>query len=276
MPAVVPGHVEGHGVFFPAAGASKRRWRALHILCDVAHGRIWPVIQEADRAAVFETIHGLAHPGMRAKRRLLSSTVVWRGMSTDITAWCRDCQACQAAKIAKQPKVKIQPIPVPAVRFTHVQVDIVGRLPTSAEGYQNLFTMVDRSTRWLEAVPLRSMDTTTCLDALLGTWVARFGVPSTLTSDQGRQFTSAVWASMCTVFVQAARRAAHHHHRLPSPVQWYGGADTQAAEGCPTGKAGGRTLARAPGLLKNRSTGLNGNILRVRNVIYLFLNVTPM
>ena len=104
-------------------------------------------------------------------------------MSADITAWCIDCQECQAAKITKQPKVRIQPIPVPAVRFTPIHVDIVGPLPTSAEGYQYLFTMVDWSTRWLEAVPLRSMDTKAWVDARVGTWVARFGVPSTLTSD---------------------------------------------------------------------------------------------
>jgi len=119
----------------------------VHILCDVAHGQIRPLIPEVDRVAVFQGIHGLAHPGTQATRRLLCGRVVWRGMSADITAWCRDCQAWQAAKITKQLRVKIQPIPVPAVRFTHVHVDIVGPLPTLAEGYQYLFTMVDRSTR---------------------------------------------------------------------------------------------------------------------------------
>jgi len=140
-------------------------------------------------------------------------------MSTDITAWCRDCQACQAAKITKQPRARIQPIPVPAVRFTHVHVDIVGPLSTLAEGYQYLFTMVDRSTRWLEAVPLCSMDTATSVDALVGTWVAHFGVPSTLTSDQGRQFTSAVWASMCRLLGEQHITTTAYHPQSNGMVE---------------------------------------------------------
>jgi transposase InsO family protein len=55
---------------------------------------------------------------------------------------------------------------------------------------------VDRTTRWIEAVPLKAMTADTCVAAFVGTWVARFGVPATLTSDQGRQFTSAVWGDL--------------------------------------------------------------------------------
>jgi transposase InsO family protein len=35
-----------------------------------------------------------------------------------------------------------------------------------------------------------------CVDALISSWVARFGVPSILTSDQGRQFNSSLWAGL--------------------------------------------------------------------------------
>ncbi len=77
-----------------------------------------------------------------------------------------------------------------------MQVDLVGPLPASAEDFKYLFTMVDRSSRWLEAAPLKSMAAEDCVDALIWSWVARFGVPSILTSDQGRQFTSSLWAGL--------------------------------------------------------------------------------
>ena len=77
-----------------------------------------------------------------------------------------------------------------------MHVDIVGPLPTSAEGFSYLFTMVDRSTRWLEAVPIKSITAQQCVDTFIGTWVARYGVPATITSDQGRQFTSALWTGL--------------------------------------------------------------------------------
>jgi hypothetical protein len=37
--------------------------------------------------------------------------------------------------------------------------------------------MIDRSTRWLEAVPLKDTSATSCADTFVATWVARFGVP---------------------------------------------------------------------------------------------------
>jgi transposase InsO family protein len=71
--------------------------------------------------------------------------------------------------------------------------------------------MVDRSTRWLEAVPLRTMDAAACVDALLRNWISRFGVPTYITSDQGRQFSSALWQGMCErLGVQHLMTTAYH------------------------------------------------------------------
>ena len=36
-----------------------------------------------------------------------------------------------------------------------------------------------------------------CVRAFISSWVSRFGVPATLTSDRGAQFTSSVWAGVC-------------------------------------------------------------------------------
>jgi transposase InsO family protein len=61
-----------------------------------------------------------------------------------------------------------------------------------------LLTIIDRSTRWFEAVPLHNMEASTCVDAFIANWVVRFGVPGTVTTDRGAQFTSALWSSACT------------------------------------------------------------------------------
>jgi hypothetical protein len=96
-------------------------------------------------------------------------------------------------------------------RFSHVHVDIVGPLPVSSQGFKYLFTMLDRTTRWLEAVPLRSVEAATCAAAFVDSWVARFGVPAQLTSDQGRQFTSAVWSHLSQQLgVQHINTTAYH------------------------------------------------------------------
>jgi transposase InsO family protein len=99
--------------------------------------------------------------------------------------------------VTSQPAAPVQPIQVPARRFSHIHVDLVGPLPVAADGSTYLLTIFNRSTRWLEAVPLRNMETTTCVEALISTSVSRYGVPSNITTDRGQQFTSALWSGLC-------------------------------------------------------------------------------
>ena len=76
-------------------------------------------------------------------------------------------------------------------RFSHVHLDLVGSLPVS-EGYSYLLTMICGVIRHFEAIPLREITAKSCADNFVLHWVACFGVPSVITTDRGRQFTSTV------------------------------------------------------------------------------------
>jgi hypothetical protein len=153
-------------------------------------------VPDSVRRPIFNAVHNLVHPGIRATRRLISSHFVWPGLATQVAAWCRDCQCCQCGKVTSQPSSPPGLIANPTQRFSHLHIDLVGPLPTSRDGYSHLLTVVDRSTRWAEAIPLRSTSATDCADALVSGWVARFGVLAHVTSDRGRQFCSSVWDAL--------------------------------------------------------------------------------
>ncbi|XP_059488604.1 uncharacterized protein LOC132204244 isoform X2 [Neocloeon triangulifer] len=74
-------------------------------------------------------------------------------------------------------------------RFKDVHIDLVGPLP-EVEGYKYCLTMVDRFTRWPEAVPLKRISALDVVTAFRSNWIARYGVPGTVVCDQGRQFES--------------------------------------------------------------------------------------
>jgi len=180
----------------PSLRVQKLDFGGTHLYCDTSTGLVRPLVPDSFRTAVFNAVHSLAHPGIRATKRLTTSRWVWRKMSSDIAALCRDCQDCQRGKVTKQPAASPDPIAVPSRRFSHIHVDLVGPLPTSSAGHNHILTVVDRSTRWLEAIPLSSTTAVACADALVAGWISRFGVPDILTSDRGVQFTSAVWSSL--------------------------------------------------------------------------------
>ena len=195
------------------------KFGGVRVLCDTRLGTPRPFIPTAFRRRVFEAYHNLAHPGTRATQRLMSARVVWVGMAKQVAAWCRECQACARGKVTRQPAADVQPIPVPHQRFSHLHVDLVGPLPVSREGYRYLFTMIDRSSRWLEAIPLKAMDADACVDALVAGWVARFGVPGRITSDQGRQFTSNVWHQLCERLGTTHIRTSPYHPQANGMVE---------------------------------------------------------
>ena len=100
-------------------------------------------------------------------------------------------------KITSNITAPVKPIPVPTQRFSHIHVYLVGPLQASSDGHTHIMTIIDHSTRWVEAVPLSSMTAPACADALVAGWISQFGVPAVMVTDRGVQFTSAVWAVMC-------------------------------------------------------------------------------
>ncbi len=89
--------------------------------------------------------------------------------------------------------------------------DLVGPFTVTSEGYTPMFTMVDRTTRWVEAVPVLGTSMRIGAEAFFRGWISRFGVPDQRTSDRGAQFTSEVWASLCSrLGIQHLLTSAYH------------------------------------------------------------------
>ena len=118
------------------------------LLCDQSAGVLRPVVHVGWREAVFKSVHGLAHHGIRTTRRMVTSRYVWPSCASDMAKWCRDCQQCAHGKITQQEHTAVEAIPVPARRFSHVHVDLVGPLATSSQGHTYFLTNLDRTTRW--------------------------------------------------------------------------------------------------------------------------------
>jgi hypothetical protein len=86
-------------------------------------------------------------------------------MAKAITLMARACLYCQWGKVHKHVHLQPAEIPVPHRRFAHIHVDLVGPLPPSG-GHTCLFMIIDRTSRWPEAIPLSSITTADCARAL--------------------------------------------------------------------------------------------------------------
>ena len=115
----------------------------------------------------------------------------WPGIQSSVRRFAQSCDICQRTfPKGKVKKLPLGSLPLIETPFERVAVDIIGPIhPATDRGNRFILTIVDYATRYPEAVPLRSIETTCVAEALVDVFT-RVGIPREILSDQGTQFMS--------------------------------------------------------------------------------------
>lgn len=180
------------------------------IYCDTSTGKPRPYLTTSFRRSYFNNIHNMSHPGIRNSCRLVTERFVWPSINRDTRSWARSCLLCQRNKVTRHITSPVGTFTPPSGRFQHIHVDIVGPLPV-CEDYRYLLTAVDRFTRWPEAWPMRGITAQETASVLINGWISRFGLPTHITTDQGRQFESDLFHRLMLQFGTKKLRTTSYH-----------------------------------------------------------------
>ncbi|ETO02959.1 hypothetical protein RFI_34451 [Reticulomyxa filosa] len=74
------------------------------------------------------------------------------------------------------------------IPFQMVAIDIVDPLPETEDCYRYVMAMMDRFTRYVEAVPMKTQLAKEIALTFVNEWIFRHGVPETILSDNTLQF----------------------------------------------------------------------------------------
>ncbi|GFW59518.1 retrovirus-related Pol polyprotein from transposon 412 [Trichonephila clavipes] len=143
----------------------------------------------------------------------------WNNVHSDVEKCCRTCDPCAARKgPRKRTRGRLQLYNVGAP-FELIAFDILGPLPRSSEGNNNILVVMDHFTKWPQAYPIPDQEASTVAEVLVQHWISRLGVPLQLHSDQGRNFDFAVWKRLCEILAIDKTRTTVLHPQSDGMVE---------------------------------------------------------
>ena len=178
-----------------------RCWRQQigHLSIDT-DGRLWRrrappaegsqlVVPRKERRAMIRRFHDLlfaGHLGISRTVFRLQTRVYWPGLRNDVRTYIASCTVCIARKSPCPQRAPMGHVAM-GRHWERVAMDLLDMSVTSAKGNRYVLVMVDCFSRWMEAFPLSDKTSISVADAFFSNIVCRFGMPSVIHSDQGRQ-----------------------------------------------------------------------------------------
>lgn len=179
-----------------------RVFRPSHLSDDATWAEVHQIVLPCNlRQPVMEIAHEAfaGHLGITKTCDRILSEFYWPGMKKDVSSFVNTCHTCQVVGKPNQtiPPYPLQPIHVPSEPFTKIVIDVVGPLPKTKKGNQYILTILDPTTRYPEAFPLKNI-TSKSIVSKLTTMFTTFGIPQEIQSDRGSNFTSDLFKAVIT------------------------------------------------------------------------------
>jgi transposase InsO family protein len=157
-------------------------------------------ISIAEGQELLQEIHSGACGHHAAPRALVGNAFrqgfYWPTAVVDATIIVRTCQGCQFyARQTHLPAQALQTIPI-TWSFAVWGLDLVGPLQKAPGGYTHLLVAIDKFSKWIEVRPLNSIRSEQAV-AFFTNIIHRFGVPNSIITDNGTQFTGRKFLDFC-------------------------------------------------------------------------------
>ena len=185
-----------------------RKWRPPHTPAQEDWSSVHQlVLPRRYREEVLQTAHETpmgGNLGVRKTLERISRNFFWPGICRDVSRYCQTCHTCQMVGKPNQriPAAPLHPIPAFEEPFCRVLIDCVRPLPKTKSGNQYLLTIMCASTRFPEAIPMRSISAAKIMKSLTNVLVQ---------SDQGSNFTSRVFRqAMNSLGIKTVTSSAYH------------------------------------------------------------------
>ncbi|KAA3452986.1 Transposon Ty3-G Gag-Pol polyprotein [Gossypium australe] len=149
---------------------------------------------------IFSLFHESAlggYSGIHATRHRISTLLYWKGLSSDVKRWVRECVTCQRCKTDNSASPGLlQPLPIPERAWAVISMNFIEGLPPS-HGKSTILVVIDRLTKYGHFLPLHHPYTASLVAQEFLYHVYKLhGAPEAIVSDRDRIFLSNFWQDL--------------------------------------------------------------------------------
>lgn len=174
-----------------------------NVIFTLCTGKIQVPPEDMRKAIISEYHSSLVggHKGVTKTFRLIRNRFVWPELKKNVENFVRTCISCQRQKLVRiktrQPMVITD---TPADAFDKVSMDLVGPLPITPDENQYVLTIQDNLTKYCLGFPIKNKRASTVADIFARKFIATFGCPRAILTDQGKEFINDLLSNLATIF----------------------------------------------------------------------------
>uniref|UniRef100_A0A803TDM9 Gypsy retrotransposon integrase-like protein 1 n=1 Tax=Anolis carolinensis TaxID=28377 RepID=A0A803TDM9_ANOCA len=152
------------------------------------------------------------HFGLFKTMHLILRDFWWPKIRKDVEKYVNTCPVCQRSKIRREkPSGLLHPLPTPSRPWEIISADFITDLPPSC-GFTTILVVVDLFTKLAHFIPCEGLPTAKETADLFLQHVFRLhGLPKSLVTDRGSQFTSRFWKALQKLLGIDSRLSSAHH-----------------------------------------------------------------
>jgi transposase InsO family protein len=187
-----------------------------------ATGILMKCISSITRRRLLDEIHA-GQRGIHAASRTLVGKVFmfgfyWSTVKSGAAELVQRCEACQfLSKQQHLPAQQLQTIPVTWL-FACWGLDMIGPFKKAQGGYTHVLVAIDKFTKWIEYKLIASLTSAKAVEFIQDI-IFRFGIPNSIITDLGSNFTSSEFFDFCEQRSIQIKYASVAHPRANGQVE---------------------------------------------------------
>jgi len=162
-----------------------------------------------------------AHPGMNRMYYTMRRRYYWPSMVTDIYNTITKCSTCAQNRLSFRRHTSPLTLFPANEPLTDLSVDIFEPIPATKAGNRFVLVITDRFSKLTKCVALRYITAISVASAIIDAWVACYGPPDRILSDQGPQFMSNFFVAVMKVLGTETVRTTAYHPQTNIQVERY-------------------------------------------------------